>query len=939
MLVIKGVTDFADQDKDDHFKSFAARASAECLLAFVRAHLPPESLREGPRGGARASALDFQDVLEPGTSKPPANPSPSALLDARHGFVRFFEPPRADVLKSLRTWCDEETPVSARLIHGVGGIGKTRLLIEWSERLSKEGWWTGFLLKSVDLTRFEELLSAAPRLLVVIDYAESRQSLSALLQLVARRRNTRHEGRLRLVLLARTAGEWWRELRASEGPVKDLLSDRPPLDLASLVAEGPERARIFEEALQQFARLRGVAPQQGIPKLEDRRYERILYVHMAALATVEGLSFTTDSLMDEILDHEERFWLTQATPRSDTERRLFKERMRGMVTALTLRGGVFGRREAEALLSRVNGSPDDSLLLFLRDLYPGNREGPGPAYVSGLEPDLLGEAMALRTLRKQGDAAGRLLKQVFEDADERAIRTGFEVLGRLSVDHAEETGPWLAEPLEHDLTGRAVAALEAAKAVGLRTAHASIGMCLASALERQGSFELATRLDAAGIPNETVILREVDLWVAGTLLRHQPEDDAPATLLKRVRLINRLALQQRGVGKPEEALGSLMEAVRQCRKLEEARPGMASKELAGSLSNLGLTQSQLGKREEALSSLQESVAIRRTLAKEQPDALLLDLADGLSALSIAHSQLGNRAEALAATQEAVEYHRTLVKANPERFLPGLTGALMNQAVTQDNMGQREEALASAQEAVDHYRKLAKTRPDTFLPGLAASLNNLGVMLSGLERYEAALEQARESVAIRRKLAAVRPDTFLPDLARSLHNLSTRQRELKLRHEALASAQEAMSIRRKLAEVRPDAILPFLADSLVNLANRQRELGMPEALATAQEAVELYRKLAKTRPKAFASYLPIGLNTLSEVQHGLGMKEEALASIQEALDSIWPLFSQLPSAHEKLTGDILENMSTQLAAAGRTPSPDFLERKRIFQAHAPGHPLP
>ncbi|AKI99409.1 phosphorylase superfamily protein [Archangium gephyra] len=39
MLVMKGVMDFADPAKNDNFKPFAARASAECLLAFLREHL------------------------------------------------------------------------------------------------------------------------------------------------------------------------------------------------------------------------------------------------------------------------------------------------------------------------------------------------------------------------------------------------------------------------------------------------------------------------------------------------------------------------------------------------------------------------------------------------------------------------------------------------------------------------------------------------------------------------------------------------------------------------------------------------------------------------------------------------------------------------------------------------------------------------------------
>ncbi|HSS02192.1 MAG TPA: hypothetical protein VLM79_34275 [Kofleriaceae bacterium] len=38
-LVMKGVMDFADHGRDDHFKQFAARASAECLLWFLRDRL------------------------------------------------------------------------------------------------------------------------------------------------------------------------------------------------------------------------------------------------------------------------------------------------------------------------------------------------------------------------------------------------------------------------------------------------------------------------------------------------------------------------------------------------------------------------------------------------------------------------------------------------------------------------------------------------------------------------------------------------------------------------------------------------------------------------------------------------------------------------------------------------------------------------------------
>jgi hypothetical protein len=43
--VVKGVMDFADHGRDDHFKAFAARASAECLLWFLREWIPTEALQ------------------------------------------------------------------------------------------------------------------------------------------------------------------------------------------------------------------------------------------------------------------------------------------------------------------------------------------------------------------------------------------------------------------------------------------------------------------------------------------------------------------------------------------------------------------------------------------------------------------------------------------------------------------------------------------------------------------------------------------------------------------------------------------------------------------------------------------------------------------------------------------------------------------------------
>ena len=56
-VVMKGVMDFANDGRDDHFKEFAARASAECLIAFLRDHLGPGT-KSDRDWGYLASATD-----------------------------------------------------------------------------------------------------------------------------------------------------------------------------------------------------------------------------------------------------------------------------------------------------------------------------------------------------------------------------------------------------------------------------------------------------------------------------------------------------------------------------------------------------------------------------------------------------------------------------------------------------------------------------------------------------------------------------------------------------------------------------------------------------------------------------------------------------------------------------------------------------------------
>lgn len=67
-VVMKAAMDFADHDKDDQFKPFAARASAECLVAFLRQNLPADD--RGKRVSKSRRLGSASKAKSPGTAPP-----------------------------------------------------------------------------------------------------------------------------------------------------------------------------------------------------------------------------------------------------------------------------------------------------------------------------------------------------------------------------------------------------------------------------------------------------------------------------------------------------------------------------------------------------------------------------------------------------------------------------------------------------------------------------------------------------------------------------------------------------------------------------------------------------------------------------------------------------------------------------------------------------
>jgi tetratricopeptide (TPR) repeat protein len=797
-------------------------------------------------------------LIDPRQSMLPRDPveiSPVELLQARFAVV-----PYADVtgMKArILAWCGDSARATAGLlVHGPGGLGKTRLMIEVATELRNAGWTAGFLnapytdnVASQHWQALEQLIAHGDDsgLLIVMDYAEARQKelrelagRLAARPVVAESVNIRS---VRVVLLTRTAGEWWTMLH-DEAPEIQRLFRRsargPEVTALPTIATPEERSALFfasAEAMAPTLAAQGYAIPAGAPssgrlaRIEQAPdHARPLALQMEALlwltsAVPDAGPVGVDELLGRVLGLERAHWGKLLLDDRGRVRELDASRMRDIrrgVAQVTAVQGTGSIASAERLLTadrfygarRQSRGAVDPVLRDLLRLYAG----PEDAGIRHLEPDLIGEHHVAMTA--DPDLIESCLAWIAgepEESREKRRRDLLTVLQRAThpdhgaaADNAAALLHHLLSTHTRDLAGDLVAVM-------VDTPGALLGQ-LKAHVDELGEETLAAISNE--LPLHSLALMDVSLRIATQLADHA-RDNSSVT------------------GEASEVAPDVREA-----RLDR---------LAATLDNLGLRLTDVGRHEEALAASQEAAGIYRRLAETRPDDFLPDLATNLNNLGNRLSALDRREEALAASQEAVDVSRRLALARPDDFLSDLAMSLNNLGNHQSDLGRTEEAFAASREAVDIYRSLARTHPDNFLPDLAMSLNNLGRDLTNLGRREEALAPCQEAAGIHRRLADTRPDAFQPDLAMSLHNLSIRLSDLGRHEEALAAAQEAAGIHRCLADVSPDVFVPELAMSLgaygYALGQARR---YAEAVGAFREGLATVAPYAKRQPQAFGS---------------------------------------------------------------------------------------
>ncbi|MFE0023246.1 AAA family ATPase [Amycolatopsis sp. NPDC059021] len=217
---------------------------------------------------------------------PTANLVPSAWLRAEYRLVPFTG--RDAELADLLSWVNEPAPVSASLISGPPGQGKTRLAQQLCERLTGQGWTAGIVHENATAADLATLATVNNQVLVVIDEAESHFDQTRALATALVERST-NAPQARLLLLSRQSGERLQRLHTpGNDRVASLFHTLDNHSLAPLARTEAEREAEFRRALDAFAGylelpVPGLAPPED---LAQPRYGSARVLHAVALSAL-----------------------------------------------------------------------------------------------------------------------------------------------------------------------------------------------------------------------------------------------------------------------------------------------------------------------------------------------------------------------------------------------------------------------------------------------------------------------------------------------------------------------------------------------------------------------------------------------------------------------------------------------------------------------------
>ncbi len=322
------------------------------------------------------------------------------------------------------------------------------------------------------------------------------------------------------------------------------------------------------------------------------------------------------------------------------------------------------------------------------------------------------------------------------------------------------------------------------------------------------------------------------------------------------------------------ALGNLGNALREVRRFEDAitahtqaltifRQVHDRHNEGGTLTNLGSALLEVRRFEDAITAHTQAVDIATELGDRHREG------SARNSLGSALLEVRRFEDAITAHTQAAEIATELGDRRREG------SARINLGIALRKVGRFEEAVAAYTQAAEIAAELGNRHSE----GLA--LTNLCNALREVRKFEEAVTAASQAVDIFREVGDQHGE------GQALINLGTSLDQVSKFEEALNTLSQAVDIHRRLAADSQVSHDSGLARALLLLAwaglNVKGGRALPGARTAAQEAADRYTRLATGRPDQFTELLRTALEVLVTTLERLGRIKEAEQIIRQLED--------------------------------------------------------